>query len=127
MKLLSEIERAVHEAAKNSRKSTDMVAFRNELAASLERRELPFQRQVWMPEHWAGMELNCGDIFDFEIDGKVAVVLAQTARELLDREKRLAEALERTGLASGLVVWLETTRKEDRCRRVVPAVCGTGA
>ena len=127
MNLLIETERAVHEAARAAGKAPELAVFRAKLASALSKSELPFERQVWMPEHWAGMELNCGDIFDFQVDGQVAVVLAKTARELLDREKRLREALDRTGLEAGLVVWLDATRKDDRCRRVVPADCGTGA
>jgi len=126
-KLLGDIERAAHEAARNTDRRADMAVFQSKMAAALRKRELSFQRQVWIPEHWAGMELNCGDLFDFEVEGKVAVVLASSARELLEREKRLGEALCRTGLAAGIVVWLDTNRKEDRCRRVVPAGCGAGA
>ncbi len=127
MKLLIAIEHAVHEAAKNHGKGGNTAPFQNLLASALAKRELAFRRQVWRPDHFAGMELNCGDFFDFEVEGKVAVVLAGTARELLDREKRLPEALERAGLEAGLVVWTETKRKDDRCRRVVPAECGARA
>jgi len=125
--LLFDVERAVHEAARKARKTPSLAAFRDALADTLARHELGFERQVWLPEHWAGMELNCGDLFDFVVEGRVAVVLAKSARELLDREKRLAEGLDRAGLEAGLVVWLDAAKKEDRCRRVSPAGCGTGA
>jgi len=98
----------VTRAAKELEGCAETACFGDALARELESCEVPFERGVWVPERLAGLALNCGEVLDFLIENKVALVISHSFGNEHEAEARLVHTMRLLGVEEGLLVAVDS-------------------
>lgn len=94
-------------------------AYQEAVAAALDARELPFERNVWLPEHHKGLTLMCGYSLDFLIDDCLAIQVMEADIERSRQEEQLRAGLRQSGQRVGLLVDFQAATFDEGLKRVV--------
>lgn len=87
------------------------------LAAELELRNIPFQRQIAMPVLYRGMRLEAGFRIDLLVGGLIVVEVKATETTLPIHEAQLVTYLKLSGYRLGLLINFNVKLIKDGIRR----------